>query len=39
VRALAEELGDAFLRAQISAEESHARRFGKLQAIEQRHRA
>jgi ribose 5-phosphate isomerase B len=37
--ALAEELADAFLRAQISAEERHARRFGKLQAIEQRHRA
>jgi ribose 5-phosphate isomerase B len=37
--ALAEELADAFLRAQISDEERHARRFGKLQAIEQRHRA
>jgi ribose 5-phosphate isomerase B len=37
--ALAEELADAFLRAQISPEERHARRFGKLQALEQRHRA
>jgi ribose 5-phosphate isomerase B len=33
---LAEELAAAFLNAQVSDEERHARRFGKVQAIEQR---
>ncbi len=32
----AEELADAFIAAQPSTEERHVRRFGKLQAIEQR---
>ncbi len=31
---LAEELSDAFLRAQVSDEERHLRRFAKVQAIE-----
>jgi ribose 5-phosphate isomerase B len=35
--ALAEELADAFLRAQPSDEERHVRRFGKVQALENRH--
>lgn len=34
--ALAEELADAFLRAHPSDEERHARRFGKVQALEKR---
>lgn len=34
--ALAEELADAFIAAQPSTEERHARRFGKIQAIEAR---
>lgn len=33
---LAEELADAFIAAQPSTEERHARRFGKMQAIEAR---
>lgn len=32
---LAEELADAFIQAQVSAEERHQRRFAKVQAIEQ----
>ena len=36
--ALAEELADAFLNAVPSDEERHARRFSKVQAIEQRYR-
>lgn len=32
----AEELADAFIAAQPSTEERHVRRFGKMQAIEQR---
>ncbi|MDX1994123.1 MAG: RpiB/LacA/LacB family sugar-phosphate isomerase [bacterium] len=32
--AMGEELADAFLRARISEEERHARRFGKVQHIE-----
>jgi ribose 5-phosphate isomerase B len=32
----AEELADAFIAAQPSSEERHARRFGKMQAIESR---
>ena len=35
--ALAEELADAFLRAQPSEEERHVRRFGKVQALENQH--
>jgi ribose 5-phosphate isomerase B len=38
---LAEELVDAFVRAQFSGEERHVRRFAKVRAIEQeilRHR-
>lgn len=35
--ALAQELADAFLRAEVSDAERHARRFGKVQAIEQRY--
>ena len=35
--ALAEELADAFLRAQPSDEERHVRRFGKVQALENQH--
>jgi ribose 5-phosphate isomerase B len=35
--ALAEELADAFLRAQPSDEERHVRRFGKVQSLESRH--
>jgi ribose 5-phosphate isomerase B len=35
--ALAAELADAFVRAQPSSEERHVRRFGKIQAIEQRY--
>ena len=34
---LAEELVDAFVRAQFSGEERHQRRFAKVQAIEQMH--
>jgi ribose 5-phosphate isomerase B len=33
---LAEELVNAFINAQVSTEERHARRFGKVQAIERR---
>jgi ribose 5-phosphate isomerase B len=35
--ALAEELSDAYLRAQPSTEERHARRFGKVLNLEKRH--
>lgn len=33
---LAEEIVDAFVHAQVSGDERHARRFGKVQAIEKR---
>jgi ribose 5-phosphate isomerase B len=36
---LAQEIVDSFLRAKFSAEERHARRLGKLQAIEDRYSA
>jgi ribose 5-phosphate isomerase B len=36
---LAQEIVDSFLRAKFSAEERHARRLGKLQAIEARYSA
>lgn len=35
--ALAEELADAFVKAQPSDEERHARRFGKVRMLEDRH--
>ena len=35
-QSVAEEIVDAFVGAQISGEERHARRFGKVQAIEKR---
>lgn len=35
--ALAEELADAFVKAQPSDEERHARRFGKVRTLEDRH--
>jgi len=34
---LAQEIADAFLAAQVSDEERHGRRFGKVQAIEKEH--